>query len=245
MSDPSAVQFVEGMPQAAASGPPLQRAVLGKGHFLAEEYRVLASKVASLATERFTTIGVVSAVPGEGKTTVALGLAAALARTCPQRVLLLEADLRQPSVEKYLGLPRVAGVAEWLSGASTSVPVRTVSPPGFCVITAGRQELQRPELIGSDRMGALIGACQLNFGFLVVDCPPLSPVADAVAFQDLVDGFLLVVRARCAPREVITRAVARLKEGRIHGVVFNDQPEILPGGYRYSRRYAYGHSRRH
>jgi protein-tyrosine kinase len=243
MSDPSAVQFVESMPQRA-SGPSLQRAVIGTGHFLAEEYRVLASKVASLATKQFTTIGVVSAVPGEGKTTVALGLAAALARTCPHRVLLLEADLRQPSLERYLGLPRVGGVSEWLSGKSTSVPVRIISPPGFSIITAGREELARTELIGSDRMGALIGACQLNFGFLVVDCPPLSPVADSTALQDLIDGFLLVVRARCAPREVITHAVGRLKEGRIHGVVFNDQPEILPGAYRYSRRYAYGHAHR-
>ncbi len=242
MSDPTSVRFVEGMPQTS-SGPPLQRAVLGTHHGLAEEYRVLATKVAALSTNRFTTIGVVSAVPGEGKTTVALGLAAALARTNPHRVLLLEADLRQPSVEKYLGLPRVAGVAEWLSGKSTNVPVRTVSPPGFSVITAGREALERNELIGSDRMGALIGACQLSFGFLVVDCPPLSPVADAVALQDLLDGFLLVVRARTAPRDVITRAVGRLKEGRIHGVVFNSQPEVLPGGYGPSLAYYYGTER--
>ena len=86
-------------------------------------------------------------------------------------------------------------------------------------------------------MGALLGACQLSFGFLVVDCPPLSPVADAVALQDLLDGFLLVVRARTAPRDVITRAVGRLKEGRIHGVVFNSQPEVLPGGYGPSFQY--------
>jgi len=244
MSDPSIVHFVDSLPQRG-SGPPLQRAVIGRGHALSEEYRFLASKVASLATSRFTTIGVVSATPGEGKTTVALGLAAALARTCAQRVLLLEADLRQPSLEKYLGLPRVGGVAEWLSGQSASVPVRTISPPGFAVITAGREALVRPELIGSDRMGALLGACQLNFGFLVVDCPPLSPVADAVALQDLLDGFLLVVRARSAPREVVQRAVGRMREGRIQGIVFNEAPEILPGPYRHSHhRYGSGAERR-
>ena len=246
VSDPSTVQFLENMPQAA-SGPPLQRALMGTRHFLAEEYRVLASKVASLATGRFTTIGIVSAVPGEGKTTVALGLAAALARTSSQRVLLLEADLHQPALERYLGLPRVDGVSEWLLGRSTSVPVRTISPPGFAVITAGREALPRPELIGSDRMGALLGACQLNFGFLVVDCPPLGPLADAVAIQDLIDGFLLVVRARRAPREVIQHSVSRLRPGSIQGVVFNDRPHLLPGAYRYSRLYRYGlgRDRRH
>jgi Mrp family chromosome partitioning ATPase len=160
-------------------------------------------------------------------------------------VLLLEADLRQPALERYLGLPRVDGVSEWLSGRTSSVPVRTISPPGFAVITAGRETLSRPELIGSDRMGALMGACQLCFGFLIVDCPPLSPVADAVALQELVDGFLLVVRARVAPRETIQRAVGRLKNGRIQGIVFNEQPEILPGAYRYDRHYTRDSARKH
>ena len=125
-----------------------------------------------------------------------------------------------------------------------AVPVRMVSPPGFAVIPAGRERLNRPELLGSDRMGALIGACQLSFGFIVVDCPPLSPVADAVALQDLLDGFLLVVRARHTPAEEIQRAVARLKENRIQGIVFNDQSQILPTGYSSYRRY-YGKSSRH
>lgn len=237
MSDPGLVRFVEGLP-LTPSGPALQRAVLGSGHALAEEFRFLAAKVAALATNRFTTIGVVSAGPAEGKTTVALGLAAALARTDPNRVLLLEADLRQPAIERYLGLPRSAGVSEWLSGRAKAVSVRVVSPPGFAVVSAGRERLNRPELLGSDRMSALIGACQLSFGFIVVDCPPLSPVADAVALQDLLDGFLLVVRARHTPREEIERAVSRLKENRVHGIVFNDQPEILPSGYSkpYGRR---------
>jgi len=230
MSDPGLVKFVEGLPQVP-SGPALQQAALGSGHPLAEEFRFLAAKVAGLAANRFTTIGVVSAGPGEGKTTVALGLAAALARADPNRVLLLEADLRQPAVERYLGLPRSVGVSEWLSGRATAASVRVVSPPGFAVISAGREKLARPELLGSDRMGSLIGACQLSFGFIVVDCPPLSPVADAVALQDLLDGFLLVVRARHTPREEVQRAVSRLKENRIHGIVLNDAPEILPTGY--------------
>jgi len=242
LSDPGAVRLIDSMPQSA-SGPALQQAVLGSGHFVAEEFRFLASKVASLAASRFATIGIVSAGPAEGKTTVALGLAAALARSSAQRVMLLEADLRQPSIEKYLGLPRASGVAEWLAGSEEPIPVRTVSPSGFAMIAAGRERLTRPEALGAERMGALIGACQLSFGFVIVDCPPLSPVADAVAMQDLLDGFLLVVRARNAPRETIQRAVSRLKDGRVQGVVFVDQPEILPSGYSYDYR-RYGGARR-
>ena len=105
VSDAGGVRFVDSLPEQP-SGPALQQAVLGSGHQLAEEFRFLAAKVAALAVTPCTTIGVVSAGPREGKTTVALGLAAALARSSPQRVLLLEADLRQPAIEQSLGLPQ-------------------------------------------------------------------------------------------------------------------------------------------
>ena len=235
MSEASGVRFAECLPEQPG-GPALQQAALGSDHYLAEEFRFLAAKVAALATGQCTALGVVSASPREGKTTVALGLAAALARSSPHRVLLLEADLRQPAVESYLGLPRSAGVAEWLSGSGQTVPIRTVAPPGFAVIAGGRGGLTRPELLGSKRMGALVGACRLAFGFVVVDLPPLGPTADAVAIQELLDGFLLVVRSRHTAREDVARAVSRLKPNRIQGLVFNNQPEILPDGYgRYER----------
>ena len=236
MIDPTSVQLVEGVPQPP-TGQPMQRAVLGSGHYLAEEFRFLAAKVAGLAKERFTTIAVVSTGPGEGKTTVALGLTAALSRITDQRALLLESDLRQPSIERYLGLPRAGGLSEFLAGRTQSVLVRTISPPGFSVIGAGRERLAKPELLGSDRMSALIGACQLSYGYVVVDCPPLDPVADAVALQDMVDGFLLVIRARRSPKAAIERAMSRLKEHRVRGIVFNDQPQILRVGHAYGYGY--------
>lgn len=237
MSDPDVVHLVESAPEAP-TGPPLQRAVLGSGNYLAEEFRFLASKVSGMVSGHVAAIGIVSTAPEEGKTTVAIGLAAALARSLSQRVLLLEADLRQPSIERYLGLPRAGGVSEWLSGQSTEVPVRTLAPPSISVIAAGREPFTRPELLGSARMAALIDACRRTFGCVIVDCPPLDPVADAVALQDLVDGFLLVVRARRSPRETVERAVSRLKANRIHGIVFNDQATLLPRPYDYRRTVA-------
>jgi Mrp family chromosome partitioning ATPase len=237
VSDASAVRFVESEP-AAPTGPALQRALLGGGHYLAEEFRFLASKVTGMVPGRVAAIGIVSTAPEEGKTTVAIGLAAALARSLSQRVLLLEADLRQPSIERYLGLPRAAGVSEWLAGQTTEVPVRTIAPPCVSIVAAGREPLTRPERLGSTDMAALIGACRRAFGCVLVDCPPLDPVADAVALQDLVDGFLLVIRARRSPLEAVERAVSRLKPNRIHGIVFNDQPTLLPRPYDYRRSVA-------
>ena len=236
MSDASAVRFRESPPRPAC-GPVLHRAIGGGRTILVEEFRFFAAKVAALAESRFTTIGIVSAAPEEGRTTVALGLAAALARRSSHPVLLLEADLRQPNLEKLLGLPVLNGVAEWLTGDSSPIPVRQISPAGFSVLTAGTKRHAEPGQLGSERMGALLGACQLSFGFVIVDCPPLSPVADVVELQDSLDGFLLVVRARTVPGELILEAAARLKEGRIQGVVFNDYSRVLNGAKRRYRRY--------
>ena len=100
--------------------------------------------------------------------------------------------------------------------------------------------LDRPELLGSARMSALLEAARRSFDYVIVDCPPVIPVADSVILQELVDGFLLVVRARHCPRETVVRAASRLKAGRIIGMIFNDQREILPrySSYGYGR---YGH----
>jgi Mrp family chromosome partitioning ATPase len=180
---------------------------------------------------------VVSTGPGEGKTTVALGLTAALARISQHRALLLEADLRQPAVERYLGMPRIGGVSDFLAGHATSVPVRTISPPGFSVLAAGRERLARPELLGSERMASLIGACQLSYGYVVVDCPPLDPVADAGGAAG--HPRRLPARDPCAAlAQDRDRARGLAPQGKPdRGIVFNDQPEVLPLGYAYGYGY--------
>lgn len=207
-----------------------------------EEIRLLIAKIQLVNEERpARCLGVVSASGGEGKTTLSIGIAAALADEPDRRVLLIEADLRKPAIESYLGLTRAPGVSDWLRGLPGPLPVRWVAPPGFAFISGGRGPLDRPELLGSSRMAALIEAARRSFDFVIVDCPPVTPVADAVILQDLIDGFLFVVRARHSPKETLVRAASRLKAGRIMGMIFNDQREILPGYYSYGyRQYAYG-----
>ncbi len=205
-----------------------------------EELRLLVARIQLLNDERpARCIGLLSATGGEGKTTLAIGLATSLAAEPERRVLLVEADLRKPAIESYLGLPRVPGVGEWLNARPGPLPVRWVTPPGFAFLSAGRLGLERPEVLGSNRMAALMDAARQSFDFVVVDCPPVSPVADAVILQDLVDGFLFVVRARHSPGEAVARAASRVKEDRILGTVFNDRKEMLPyPGYGRTRRYA-------
>jgi succinoglycan biosynthesis transport protein ExoP len=213
-------------------------AVLSGESMVSEEFRLLLAKIRILGEEQpFRSIGIVSSVAGEGKTTVALGLAAALARQPGRRVLLVEADLRRPAVERYLGVPQARGVGEWLEGDDQPVALRRLVPPGFALLSAGQARFERPDLLGSRRMAGLLEAARRSFNVVVIDCPPISPVADSVLLQDMLDGFLFVVRAGQSPREAILRGVARLRPGRIRGVVFNDQRELFnryaSHGYRH------------
>jgi capsular exopolysaccharide synthesis family protein len=194
--------------------------------FAGEELRLLAVKVQDIRRERgVTCLALTSTLPGEGKSTVAVGLAGALAREPGRRVLLIEADVRRPSLTPTLGLPPAAGLGEWLNGGLDYVPVRLIEPGGFFLLVAGKTDLERPELLGSQRMDALLRAARGLFDFVLLDTMPVLPVADAVLMQDLVDGFLLVVRSRQTRRDAIQDALARLRADRLLGVVLNDHEE--------------------
>jgi capsular exopolysaccharide synthesis family protein len=216
----------------------VHRAVLATDSALAEEFRVLRAKVRAIGEERaFRCIGMVSSAPGEGKTTVSLGLATALAQERPdRRVVLVEADLRKRSIARYLGLEPAAGLSEWLQGdGGAAVPLRRLDTRGPYLLTAGLSNPPSPEILASGRIPRLLEACRRCFDYVIVDCPPLVPVADTVMLQDLLDGFLLVVRARHAPRQAMLRALSHLKLERVQGVVFNDYAELLRRVYSYGQ----------
>lgn len=220
---------------------PLLRALRAGDSFAGEEIRLLGARVSSLVHERaLKTLGLVSAGPGEGKSTLSLCLATTIAEGLGRRILLVEADLRRPSLETKLDLPHVAGLGEWLTGEADRLPVRRVGARGLFLASAGRLPLNRPELLASARMSSLMDAARRAFDLVILDCPPLVPLADAVFLQEFVDGFLFVVRARQTPRDVLRRALANLKPERILGTVLNQQREILTSyetkAYRQYRR---------
>lgn len=207
-----------------------------------EEFRALAARVRSLDRERaLRCIGIVSAVPGEGKSTVAAGLALALAQG-QGRVLLIDGDLRRPTLAQNLGVPPAPGVAEWLHSGAGPVKVTEVRPSGLHFLAAG-QSLERFEQKafsdGSEmgRVRSLLEEGRRLFDYVIVDCPPLFPVADAVILQQLLDGFLVVVRERYAPMETILGALDRLDADRLRGVVLNDHFELMPRYRKYEAAY--------
>ncbi len=209
-------------------------AVLADGTLASEQFRLLASRVRAVGRlRRMRTIGVVSAMPGEGKTTVAIGLARALSSGGQERVLLIEADLRRPALDKKLGLPpSPSGVLNHLRGGKGGLVIRKLAEDEECwVLSAGAGTLGQPEILASPRMAALLEAAGRSFAYVVLDCPPLMTFADAVLLQDHLDGFVLVVRSRHAAREAVLRASSMLKPEAILGTVFNDQREIIKSYY--------------
>jgi Mrp family chromosome partitioning ATPase len=213
---------------------PIASAVLTDGSIASEQLRLLASRVRAQGRQRrLRTIGVVSATPGEGKTTIAIGLARFLASGGRERVLLLEADLRRPALDKALGLPpSPAGVLKHLAVGKGALMIRRLADgEDSWVLSAGTGILRQPEILASPRMAALLETAARSFTYVVVDCPPLMTVADAFLLQDHLDGLVLVVRSRHASREAILRATSMLKPGAVLGSVFNDQRQIIKSYY--------------
>ncbi len=239
MIAPGEVGFLNGGVVTASKRCAIIASLKDANSVAGEELRLLRSRVRSVCQAgNLRCLALTSALPGEGKSTLALGLAAAFARDQGRRVLLIEADLRRPTVSKSLGLPAAPGLGEWLNGGLDQVPIRRVEPGGFSLLVAGQTPVERPESLGSAQMARLLRAARNSFDDVLLDVPPLVPVADTTLMQDLLDGILLVVRSRLTPREAIVNALGRLHPEKVIGVILNDHQEYRHSYSAYSyKRY--------
>jgi capsular exopolysaccharide synthesis family protein len=215
---------------------PTTAAFLSRNSSVGEGLRAVATRLSIGEKGRqIHTFAVVSSIQSEGKTSVALGLAAAFARA-GRKVLLIDADLRRRDACALLGIEPRSGLAEWLESGLKVLPVRRVSPAGFYLLGAGVAPC-RPELLGSSRMPSLLSTAERSFDPVILDCAPLLPVADTLALRDRVGGFILVVRMRRTPREAVIRAAHLLHQDKVVGMVLNAE-----SGRRSKRRtYSYGY----
>ena len=193
--------------------------------FAAEQYRAVRLAIETLHNERGTgVVGVSSPGRGEGRTMTALNLAGALAQASDARVALVEADLRHPSIAGYLGLPAGRGLSSYLVDATMSVDdvVQRPASIAFAVLPAGTASSMPYELLKSPRLAALITELRRRYDYVLVDTPSALPFPDVGILRDLVDGFIVVVRANRTPREQLQDTMTVLGRQRTLGLVFND-----------------------
>jgi exopolysaccharide/PEP-CTERM locus tyrosine autokinase len=216
-----------------------------EGSPVAEQYRKLKSVIAKLekAGKCGKTLMVTSAVPGEGKTFTAVNLAISLAQEFDHTVLLIEADLRKPSILEYLGLQAERGLSDCiLDGVAVDEVIVGTGIGGLSVLSAGRPVGNPVELFSSNKMEQLFAELKARDPdrFVIVDTTPLLPFAEPQFIASAVDGVLLVVRENMTSVDKLKRALEILKSHNLLGVISNGVSRMaaLSGyhgyyGYRY------------
>lgn len=206
--------------------------------FEAEQYRSLRHTVEQLhKTRDLRVVAVSSPGVGDGKSITAINLAGALAQAPDVRVLLVDADLRRPSVASLLALGGSDGpglVNAILNPSLTLEQVARPRPPfNLSVIPAGEVPPSPYEVLKAPRLGELLDEARHRYDYIVVDAPPLCPVQDCRVIAHWVDGFLLVVSAHHTPRRLVGEALNVVERGKILGLIFNgdDQPPSSFYGY--------------
>jgi capsular exopolysaccharide synthesis family protein len=203
----------------------------------AEKFRFLGVRLRQLQQGRpLKKVLVTSTIPEEGKSTVSANLAGVLARR-KQSVLLIEGDLRRPTLASQFGLGRLAGLGEWLqSGRQTVANVYRLEGPDFWFMPAGNPPENPLELLQSGRLSYLMGQLSNLFDWIIVDSPPLLPLADTTVWARVTDGTLLVAREGKSEKKQLQRGLEALKKSDLLGVVLNGC--IHPDHKSYYQRYA-------
>jgi len=194
----------------------------------AEQYRVLRHLVETLRRRaNLQVIAVTSGGVGDGKTVTAINLAGALAQSDDTRVLLIDMDLRRPSIARYLSLGGSrATLADALEtpGPGLEEAVVRLSRFNLSVLPAPVSAAAPYELLGSPKLEALLAEARQHYDYIVIDTPPFVPFPDCRLIAKCIDGFVLVVASNKTPRGVLAEALKAMDSDKAVGYVFNAHP---------------------
>jgi protein-tyrosine kinase len=195
----------------------------------AEGYRTLRSNIEFSALDApIRSLLVTSAVPGEGKTVTAANLAVVFAQA-GRRVLLVDANLRKPGVDAIFNLGNAQGLTTLIRGDETSLEAvaQETQVEHLQVVTTGPLPPNPAELLGSQRMHAILNQAKTEHDLVILDSPPLQVVTDAAILSSFTDGTLLVIDARHTRRAAIRQAREALAkaDARVLGAVLNRLPD--------------------
>lgn len=196
------------------------------------QYSSLAAGLLQARRSRpLQTLLIASASAGEGKSLTAANLALTFTRFYHQSVLLIDADLRRPTLHTILGVDNVIGLHESLTDPRVARLTTQPVSQGLSLLSAGRQEPDPTALLTSERMRTILREVSGRFAWVIVDAPPVESLPDASLLAGMVDAVLLVVRAAHTPLRLVEGAVRSLGRDRILGMVLNqvEEPRVPAG----------------
>jgi capsular exopolysaccharide synthesis family protein len=197
-----------------------------------EKFRLLRARIRHMRErQQLRRLVITSAVPNDGKTFVAMNLAVALSKHSSGRTLLLEGDLRKPTLGKHLGISALPGIGEWAGG---NEPINRfmcrVDKLQLWVLPAGAAPEDPTSILHSPRFLEMYEYLSTCFDWIVIDAPPLLPMADVSFWSRQSDGLLLVIREGQTPKALLKKGLETLDNPKIVGLVLNDAADV-GGGY--------------
>jgi protein-tyrosine kinase len=200
---------------------------LEKNSTAGEQYKILREQLNKTVGEHGRRLlAITSPIKGDGKTTVATNLAAAMALNKDRKVLLIDADLRSPSIHRCFGVGSSPGLADYLSSEEEIELldyIQETSISGLRILPAGKATNHSAELLGSERMKALLQEIAETFpnDQIIIDTSPVLSTSDPLVLCRQLDGLLMVVRAGKTPRECLSEALKLVGTDKIVGSVLN------------------------
>jgi len=202
----------------------------------AESFRLLGVRLRHLRRDRsLKKVLITSTIPQEGKSMVAANLACTLAQRTQQRILLLEGDLRRPSLSQMFGLGKNSGLCECLqTERSLTASIYYLEGPGLWILPSGSAPTNALELLQSGRLSALMEQLTVWFDWIIIDSPPVLPLADTSVWMRLADGILLITRQGTTEKRQLQRGLEALEPNKLIGAVLNGSTNSSDSNYYYS-----------
>jgi capsular exopolysaccharide synthesis family protein len=217
--------------------PPQSRivCVTDKESLPAEKFRFLAVRLRQMQQTRpLKKVLVTSTIPQEGKSMTAANLACALARRTQQKTLLIDGDLRRPSVARLFGLGKIPGVSDWLQGdRGPMTSIYHLEDAGLWVLPAGNTPRNPLELIQSGKLLTFMDQLASWFDWIVIDTPPVLPLADTSIWMRMADGVLLVTRQGTTEKDQLKRGLEAIEPSKLLGALLNGSTDTKKSDYYY------------
>lgn len=200
-----------------------------------EAFHLLGVRLRHLRRQRpLKKLLITSTIPQEGKSMVAANLACTLALRTQQKVLLVEGDVRRPTQSKIFGLPGRAGICEWLNGQGSLVNnMYRLEGPGIWIFPAGSSSGDSLQLLQSGRAIPMMSQLTNWFDWVVIDSPPILPLADTSVWTNMADGILLVTRQGTTQKRQLKRGLEALGTQKLLGAILNSSKNVEHSDYYY------------